>query len=169
MRVGADVEHVGFDDLDAAVAAMRERALRIRAEAPPKTANVLRTYKPSHQVQARLELSGRGLLRKPVAGVDVRGDGTFVPYRGGVRREELDPTRPRHAFRPGARDFGRSEAMTDYMNQAGVPKGSYAAGERVKIPAGAEPPYTVFINGVEQKEGDDFKIEDGELHFTARS
>jgi hypothetical protein len=55
--------------------------------------------------------------------------------------------------------------MTDYMNQAGVPKGSYAAGERVKIPTGAEPPYTVFINGVEQKEGDDFKIEDGELRF----
>jgi hypothetical protein len=27
-----------------------------------------------------------------VAGVDVRGDGTFVPYKGGVRREELDPT-----------------------------------------------------------------------------
>ena len=37
-------------------------------------------------------LSGRGLLRKPVAGIDVRGDGTFVPYRGGMRREELDPS-----------------------------------------------------------------------------
>jgi hypothetical protein len=24
--------------------------------------------------------------------VDVRGDGTFMPYRGGVKREELDPT-----------------------------------------------------------------------------
>jgi len=22
----------------------------------------------------------------------VRGDGTFMPYRGGVRREELDPS-----------------------------------------------------------------------------
>jgi len=56
--------------------------------------------------------------------------------------------------------------MTDYMNQAGVPKGSYAAGERVKIPAGAERPYIVFINGIEQKEGVDFNVEDGELHFT---
>ena len=55
--------------------------------------------------------------------------------------------------------------MTDYMNQAGVPKGSYAAGERVKIPNAAERPYTVYINGVEQKEGDDFKVEDGELRF----
>ena len=56
--------------------------------------------------------------------------------------------------------------MTDYMNSPGVPKGSYAAGERVKIPPAAQRPYTVFINGVEQKEGEDFKIEDRELHFT---
>lgn len=35
---------------------------------------------------------GRGLFRKPSAGVDVRGDGAFVPFRGGVVREELDPS-----------------------------------------------------------------------------
>ena len=79
MRADAEVEHVGFDDLDEAVTAMRERALRIRAEAPPKKA-VLSKFKPADQVQGRLELSGRGLLRKPVAGIDVRGDGTFVEY-----------------------------------------------------------------------------------------
>lgn len=56
--------------------------------------------------------------------------------------------------------------MTDYMNSPGVPKGSYAAGERVRMPVGAEPPYTVYINGIEQKEGEDFNIEDRELHFT---
>jgi hypothetical protein len=92
VRAGADVEHAKFDDLEAAVAEMRERALRIRAESPPKTASLLNAYKPADQVQARLELSGRGLLHKPVAGIDVRGDGTFVPYRGGLRREELDPS-----------------------------------------------------------------------------
>ena len=56
--------------------------------------------------------------------------------------------------------------MTDYMNKPGVPKGSYAAGERVKMPPGAQPPYTVYINGVEQTEGKDFNIEDRELVFT---
>jgi hypothetical protein len=56
--------------------------------------------------------------------------------------------------------------MTDYMNMPGVPKGSYAAGERVKIPAGAEPPFIVYVNGVEQTEGEDFNIEDRELVFT---
>ncbi len=71
---------------------MRERALAIRAEGPVKAVSALRDFAPGDQVNARLQLSGKGLVRKPVAGVDVRGDGTFVPYRGGVRREELDPT-----------------------------------------------------------------------------
>ncbi len=92
VRYGSEVEHAGFDDLDEAVAAMRERALELRAEAPPKTASLLGTYGPEDQVQARLQLQGRGWLRKPVAGVDVRGDGAFVPFRGGVGREELDPS-----------------------------------------------------------------------------
>jgi hypothetical protein len=92
VRHGSEVEHAGFDGLEEAVAAMRERALALRAEAPPKTASLLGTYGPGDQVRARLQLTGRGLLRKPVAGIDVRGDGTFMPFRGGVGREELDPT-----------------------------------------------------------------------------
>jgi hypothetical protein len=71
---------------------MRERALAIRAEGPVKGVSALRDFGPEQQVQARLQLAGKGLLRKPVAGIDVRGDGTFMPYRGGVRREELDPS-----------------------------------------------------------------------------
>jgi hypothetical protein len=47
-----------------------------------------------------------------------------------------------------------------------IPKGSYAAGRRVKLPAGAEAPYTVFINGVEQREGDDYRVAAGEIVFT---
>jgi hypothetical protein len=53
-----------------------------------------------------------------------------------------------------------SEASTD------IPKGSYAAGERVQIPAGAEAPFTVFINGVEQQQGVDYDLEGGEIVFT---
>ena len=45
-----------------------------------------------------------------------------------------------------------------------IPKGSYAAGERVKLPAGAEPPFTVFINGIEQSKGS-YRIEGGEIVF----
>jgi hypothetical protein len=45
-----------------------------------------------------------------------------------------------------------------------IPKGSYAAGERVKLPAGAEPPFTVFINGIEQSK-ETYRIEGGEILF----
>jgi hypothetical protein len=92
VRHGSDVSHESFDDLGEAVAEMRRRALAIRAEGPVKPVSSLRDFEPGEQVHARLQLSGRGLLRRPVAGIDVRGDGTFMPYRGGVRREELDPT-----------------------------------------------------------------------------
>lgn len=93
IRHGSDVSHEAFDDLDAAVAAMRGRALAIRAEGPLKEVSVLRDFAPGDQVRARLQLSAEGRRwRKPVAGVDVRGDGSFMPFRGGMRREELDPT-----------------------------------------------------------------------------
>lgn len=46
-----------------------------------------------------------------------------------------------------------------------IPKGSYAAGERVRLPRGAEPPFTVFINGIEQSQGGDYSVEGGEIVF----
>jgi hypothetical protein len=92
VRHGSDVEHAGFDELGEAVGALRARALEIRAEGPVKGVSSLRDFGPEEQVHARLQLRGKGLIRKPVAGIDVRGDGTFMPYRGGIRREELDPT-----------------------------------------------------------------------------
>ncbi|HWA54809.1 MAG TPA: hypothetical protein VG816_11605 [Solirubrobacterales bacterium] len=52
------------------------------------------------------------------------------------------------------------------MAEAEIPKGSYAAGRRVKLPAGAEAPYVVFVNGVEQSEGEDYEVRAGEIVFT---
>jgi len=92
VRHGSDVDHERFDDLAAAVAAMRERALAIRSEGPLRPVQSLRDFEPGDQVHARLQLSGGGFLKKSAAGVDVRGNGTFVPFKGGVKREELDPT-----------------------------------------------------------------------------
>ncbi len=53
--------------------------------------------------------------------------------------------------------------MTD---ETAIPKGSYAAGRRVRLPAGAQPPFVVFVNGVEQSEGRDYEVGDGEIVFT---
>jgi hypothetical protein len=98
VRHGSEVDHSGFAELGEAVTALRERAMVIRAEGPVKGVSSLRNFGPEAQVHARLQLSGRGWLRKPVAGIDVRGDGTFMPYRGGVRREELDPSKHETPF-----------------------------------------------------------------------
>jgi hypothetical protein len=50
--------------------------------------------------------------------------------------------------------------------RADIPKGSYAAGRRLKLPAGAEAPYAVFVNGVEQSEGVDWELRAGEIVFS---
>jgi hypothetical protein len=42
--------------------------------------------------------------------------------------------------------------------QVEIPKGSYAAGHRVRLPRGAGPPIRVYVNGVEQAEGTDFEV-----------
>jgi hypothetical protein len=39
---------------------------------------------------------------------------------------------------------------------------------RVKLPDGAQPPLEVFVNGVRQQEGEDFRIVGRELHFPGR-
>jgi hypothetical protein len=53
------------------------------------------------------------------------------------------------------------------MNEAQteIPKGSYAAGRRVKLPPGAEAPYAVFVNGVEQRDGNEYDVRAGEIVF----
>ena len=55
--------------------------------------------------------------------------------------------------------------MSDKDSSSEIPKGSYAAGDRVKLPAGAEPPFTVFINGIEQSP-DLYSVEGGEIVFS---
>jgi hypothetical protein len=91
VRHGSEVEHESFEGLDEAIAAMRERALAIRSEGPVERVAGFKDFEPRDQVHARLQLTGSGMLRKPTAGIDVRGNGEFVPFRGGIRREELDP------------------------------------------------------------------------------
>ena len=47
-----------------------------------------------------------------------------------------------------------------------IPKGSYAAGRRVKLPRGAREPIVVYVNGVAQVESDDYNVEGREIVFT---
>ena len=47
-----------------------------------------------------------------------------------------------------------------------VPEGSVAAGRRVRLPARAERPITVYVNGVAQDEGEDYRIDGPDIVFT---
>jgi hypothetical protein len=50
-------------------------------------------------------------------------------------------------------------------DESEIPKGSVAAGTRVRLPPGAEPPIRVYINGVPQQEGRDYRVERGHVVF----
>jgi len=52
------------------------------------------------------------------------------------------------------------------MSEGEVPKGSYVAGRKVLIPRGAEPPFKVYINGVEQASGTDYRMRGREIVFS---
>lgn len=91
IRHGPKVTREEHDSLVAALAALRERAERIRAEGALPEVTLIRTYEPSVRVKARLEISTGGPLRSRDAGLDVMGDGELVPFRGGVFRRPLPP------------------------------------------------------------------------------
>jgi hypothetical protein len=46
-----------------------------------------------------------------------------------------------------------------------IPKGSVGAGTRIRLPAGAEPPINVYINGVRQQDGRDYRVDRGHVVF----
>ena len=98
VRHGPDVTREQFVDLEGAISEMRRHVERIRSEGPLSKVSVPRDYEPSDQVHARLEISTGGLLRRSDAGIDLMGDGSLVPYVGGVRRRELELSDGQSAF-----------------------------------------------------------------------
>jgi len=89
IRHGPDVVREEFEGLEQAIEGLRRHADAIRSEGPLERVGSLRDFEPGEQVHARLEISTGGLLRRRDAGLDVMGDGTLVPFSGGVRRTEL--------------------------------------------------------------------------------
>jgi hypothetical protein len=47
----------------------------------------------------------------------------------------------------------------------GNERGSVEVGRRVRLPAGAERPIKVYVNGIEKAEGDDYAIHGSEIVF----
>lgn len=99
VRRGSEVDRTGYDDLEEALNSARSQVEAIAAEAPLREVKAIRDYAPARRTKARVEISGKGLFRPPVAGVDVRGDNSLVGYTGAVRRRALKPTEPGGIFR----------------------------------------------------------------------
>jgi hypothetical protein len=96
-RISGKVEHERFDELDAAIDALERRghALQGQADAEVVGGSLMRRYEPQDQVTARLELSGPRRMR---VGVDVRGDGSSVPFTGRVIRKPLERKKNESAY-----------------------------------------------------------------------
>jgi hypothetical protein len=91
VRHGSQVKRERYETLPEALAELERRAEKIRTGGGLDEASGLRTYEPGEQVEARLELTGSGLVRRPEAGLDVMGVGALVPYRGAIFKRRLEP------------------------------------------------------------------------------
>ena len=89
VRHGPRVERERFEALDDALDALRRHAEEVRGDGPLDSVKAFRDYEPGQRVAARLELSTGGWLRGRDAGVDVMGDGSLVPFAGGMFRRPL--------------------------------------------------------------------------------
>jgi hypothetical protein len=106
VRHGSTVSRESFDRLDEAVEAMQARAEAVRAEGPLEGVTMLREFDPDVRVAARLELSTGSWLRGRDVGVDVMGDGSLIPYQGGIRRRKLEALPGEWAFETVRRELG---------------------------------------------------------------
>ena len=89
VRHGPAVSREKVGSLDEAIAEAREAVDRVRREGRLPAISALRDFSPGQRVQARIELSGPGLLRGKAGGIDVMGDGSIIAYRGAIRKEAL--------------------------------------------------------------------------------
>ena len=84
-RIAGKVRHQSFDDLPTAIDALERRGHELQGKADTDVVGgtLMRQFEPKDQVVARLELSVK-------AGVDIRGDGSAVPFTGKWRRRIVE-------------------------------------------------------------------------------
>jgi hypothetical protein len=93
-RHGSRVARRAFDNLDAALEAVRDEAVAVVRDGPLEPIQGFREYDPADRVAARFALKSGGILSTRAAGLDVMGDGTLVPFAGAFRRRPLAGSTP---------------------------------------------------------------------------
>jgi hypothetical protein len=96
-RVRGKVLRERFETLDEALAGLERsgHSLQGKADAEVVGGSLMRRFEPQDQVTARLELSGPRRLR---AGVDVRGDGSAIPFTGKLIRKPVERRQGESAY-----------------------------------------------------------------------
>lgn len=89
IRHGSQVEREEFSSAEEALAELRSRAIKVLGEGSLKEIDSIRTFTPDQRVAARMGITAPGLLRRE-AGMDVKGDGTLLPYTGAIRKEPIE-------------------------------------------------------------------------------
>lgn len=86
-RSGPRVEHERLETLDDALIAIEARVRTTGAPQRDTRSFLGRDFEPGEQVALRAELKGPRGLR---AGIDLRGDGSAVPWTGRIGRRAVD-------------------------------------------------------------------------------
>ena len=87
-----------FDSLEEAIEEARRRVDQIRREDRLPEITLFRRHTPDQRVNARIEVSGPGLIRSPEGGIDVMGDGSAIAYTGAIRKETIEADSLEGAF-----------------------------------------------------------------------
>ena len=90
VRHGSSVGRERFATLDEAIAEARRRVEEIGREDRLPEITVFRKHTPEQRVNARIEITGPGLIRSPEGGIDVMGDGHAIAYTGAIRKEPIE-------------------------------------------------------------------------------
>jgi hypothetical protein len=89
-RRGSEVGREIFQTREEALEGLRRGAIAVLGEGPLKKAFAFRDVPPGQQVAARFEITAPGRFRIREAGMDVKGDGSLVPYEGTIRKEPIE-------------------------------------------------------------------------------
>lgn len=98
VRHGSRVGRERFATLDEAIDDARRRVEEVQREDRLPPVSMLRDFSPSQQVQARIEISGPGLIRSAEGGIDVMGDGRAIAYTGVIRKQVVEADTLDEAF-----------------------------------------------------------------------
>ncbi len=90
VRHGSKVGRERFATLEEAIGEARRRVEEIQRDGGLPTISAFRKHTSDQRVEARIEISGPGLIRSPEGGIDVMGDGHAVAYTGAIRKEPIE-------------------------------------------------------------------------------